>query len=967
MGGQGGHGQVRVPGRPRGAARLVTRQFRRDPWVSVLLAVVVLVVSLLATAWPRLVLDMNSRQVPYVMDELSSLRRDVSAAASTWGFPPFAEGGESADGQPRVDAPDGVGYWALALAQLNEVRDAQPEPLRSALREGNLHADLSVPATGVAPPGSAVGGLQLTLRIDPALREHADLVRGEWPEAMANFEAGGSAPSLLAHDPSRPLPDLEGLELIQVVLLDEAAQQLNWRVGERWGAMQLTGTYVPRDPGDPRWAHAANSTALGRISSQGGEIATAAGYLAPDSTGAVDTRPVELRLRFVLPLEAAGVRGDQVSNLVRALEQLASSQSVLLSAGYAGPGSGPVTVSLTTEALPSLQQLLSQQQATASLLAVLAAGPIGVTLAVLLLGTRLIHGRRAGAVGLAVARGASRQQVRGVLAVEGLLLGVPAALVGYLVAGRLFPTPTGPGEVIVAVAVGLLPAAALMVTGGGGTVREQRRDLRARTGGRVRAVAEVALLVIAGLAVWRLMTRGLVGLAAEPAAPADSRVQSEAVGVGASEAVGATVQVAGGVDPLMAATPVLLALAACVITMRLYPVPVRLMVAVLRRGRKLSGFLGAVRALRDPGAGLLPALAVILGVAVAVSSVVLASTVTAGASAAVWESAGAQIRASGPTMGLDERRALRAIDGVAAVATAREISQQTALSGGLSADGVRVVVVDDEMEQVSADAGPLPPLPAELFEVRSPTPVLTVGALTAERGSGHLRHFGEVEVVGHRATLPGVRTRGATLVMSVSNWESVKARVSSGNAALVSLTGAVPADEVTAQVAAAVPTALVETPELREESFLRAPVTSGLLNAFLVVVVVSAVLTTLTLLLAHHMGARERARMLSVLRTLGMAPRQGRTLTAWEFGPLVATALVVGAATGALVSWLLVHAVDLTGLTGGAAQPDLSVDGALLAGVLGAVVVTVALAITVTSILASRSDLAQQLRIGDEP
>lgn len=77
-------------------------------------------------------------------------------------------------------------------------------------------------------------------------------------------------------------------------------------------------------------------------------------------------------------------------------------------------------------------------------------------------------------------------------------------------------------------------------------------------------------------------------------------------------------------------------------------------------------------------------------------------------------------------------------------------------------------------------------------------------------------------------------------------------------------------------------------------------------------------------------------------------------------------ALVVGAATGALVSWVLVRAVDLTGLTGGAAQPELAVDGALLTLVLGAVVVTMVATITVSAILAARSDLAQQLRIGDE-
>lgn len=276
------------------------------------------------------------------------------------------------------------------------------------------------------------------------------------------------------------------------------------------------------------------------------------------------------------------------------------------------------------------------------------------------------------------------------------------------------------------------------------------------------------------------------------------------------------------------------------------------------------------------------------------------------------------------------------------------------------------MVIDDEMQQISAAAGPLAPLPADLFAVRSPAPVMTIGALTAGSGTAQLRTFGDVEVVDHRPTLPGVRTGGATLVMSVGNWEAVKPRVSSGTMALVSLTGEVPAEEVSAQVAAAVPTALVETPELAEQTFRAAPITSGLVNAFLVAVGVSVGLTALAILLAHFMGALSRSRMLAVLRTLGMPPGQGRSLTAWEFGPLVATALAVGAVTGAAASWVLVRRVDLTGLTGAAAQPQLAVDATLLALVLGAVVVTLAATVVGSSVLAARSDLAQQLRIGDE-
>lgn len=952
-----GHQSVRVPGRLHAGALLLTRPLRRDPWVSILLAVVVLVVSLLATAWPRLVLDMSTRQVSYVMDSLSAVRRDVTGTATASVLPPRAEQAE----------PSGAGEedWSLLQDNLESVVEDQPEPLRSVVQGGGVHVDLMQTAEGLAPSGASYGALEVTLRVDPGLADHVDLVRGQWPAAMVNQDAVGGF-SLLGVDPGRELPDIGDYELIQVALLDEAARELNWEVGERWGGLRLTGTYAPRDADDPRWAHAVNSVSVGSTAAQGALTAQVTGYLAPTSSGAVDTAPGQVTVRAALPLDVSALRGDQVDDLLTQLEQLSSAQTELLPAGPVGPTADPVDVSLDTEAFPTIRQIVAQQQTSASLLAVIAAGPIGVTLAVLLLGTRLIRSRRAGTVGLAVARGASPRQVRGLLAVEGLLVGLPAAALGYLAASWLLPTSTGASELVLAGVVGLLPALALVLTRATGTVREVRRDLRSRTGSRVRAVGEVGLVLLAALAVWRLVERGLAGVSVEADPATESVGGAEAVGGVADGAVGAGVQMDTGVDPLLAATPVLLALVACVITMRLYPLLVRLLLAWLRKGRALTGFLGAARALRDPAAGVLPALSVILGVAVGVSSVVLASTVQEGASVAVWESAGAQVRASGPTMGPEVREALRDIDGVAEVGTAREIDRPSVLSGGISAEGVRIVVIDDEMQQVSADAGPLPPLPAELFEVRSPAPVVTLGALTPSSGQAQLRTFGEVEVIGHQPALPGVRTRGQTLVMSVGNWEAVQSRVSSGTMALVSLTGAVPAEQVTSRVAATVPTALVETPELAEQAFRAAPITSGLLNAFLVAVGVSAGLTALAILLAHFMGSVSRGRMLAVLRTLGMPPGQGRSLTAWEFGPLVATALVVGAATGALVSWVLVRAVDLTGLTGGAAQPELAVDGALLTLVLGAVVVTMVATITVSAILAARSDLAQQLRIGDE-
>lgn len=960
----------RGPGRVRAAALLVGRQFRRDPWVSLLLAVVVCAVALLSTAWPRLALDMNTRQVPYVLDDLSALRRDVTATTTVFAAPPLAPPEESAPdgplrtrGHPAEPAPEAPARglpaeqdWGAVLQAMQELRADQPEPLRSVLGEPAVHADLVRAIEGPGPPGSATP-ISLTLRVDPALAEHVDLVEGEWPEVVVNQEQGASILTPGAD------PDEQGFEPIQVVLLQEAAQTMNWAVGEGWGPLELTGTYRPHDPDDPRWEHAGNSVSVGLLESEGGTTSVVTGYLAPRSTGVVDTTTSELRARMAFPVEVQGLPGDRVDEVTRQLERLSLARHTLLPATAPDRTTQPVLQEVAgtfdAESIAQFRQMVAEQQATASVLAVVAAGPIGVTLAVLVLGTRLILARRAPAVALAVARGASRSQVRGLLAVEGLVLGLPAAAAGYAVADQVFPTPSGATELVVVAAIGGLPAVTMALVGSHTSLREERADLGSRSRHRLRLVVEATVLALTGLAVWRLLTRGLPGVVPGGRGTA-------AQGVDAAEGAPVVTQAAGGVDLMLAAVPVLMVLSACLLALRLYPLPVRLLTVLLRRGRGVAGFLGAARALRDPAAGLLPALAVILGVAVGVSSVVLSSTITRGADAAAWESAGADLRVSGPVMGADQRAALREVEGVAAVATAREIPQATSLSEGLSADAVRILVVDDEMQQVTASAGPLEPLPDTLFEVRSPTPVLTVGALAEQEGTGLLGRFGQVEVLDHRATLPGVRTAAHTVVLSAGNWEERRGPVSSGHVALLSLTGAVPAAEVQAAVADLIPHALVQTPEVELAAFRAAPVSSGLVDVITSAVVITSALTVLAILLVHHLGTPARTRMLSVLRTLGMAPRQGRALTAWEFGPLLATALVVGVGTGALVPPVLLRAIDLTGLTRGAAQPELHVDGWLLAGVIGLVVATTVAAVTVSAVVASRSDLAQQLRIGDE-
>ncbi len=940
------HGRVRVPGR----GRVLVRQFLADPWPSLLLGLLVALVACAATLWPRYILDMNSRQVPYQVGALSAQQRDLS---TTWN--------STITPQPDREYTSAEDTWGPVREGLEAVRQAQPEPLRSLIQPGDFYINLGQNDIGVRPPeGTDYSMVYFQQRVDPQLEEHVDLVSGEWPEVVLNASPQLPAEEIAPGTASGP---------VQVLLLEEAANRLNLEAGDEFNDLLVTGTFVPKDPEAPRWAHMTNSITVGEIfSGDAGLMAFVTAYLPPANPGS--TGPITNNsMRLFYPLEGQSLRGDEVDELTAQLIAMTSTQQDVrlpddpegFDTQFNSPTFNshdpPVQVTFGTEVLSTFEALSQQQRATASILAVVAAGPIGVALAVFALASRLIVSRRQQALALATARGGSSAQVRGVMLLEGLVVGVPAAVVGHLAADLVQPVSSGWSEWVPVALIGLAPAVLLAWTASTAT-RTTRRDLSSRGASRLRVLVEVVALGLAGLAVWRLFDRGLTGIAPETTAPA--------TGAPGAPTVATPVQVDTGVDLLMAATPVLLALAACVLTLRFYPLPVRALMAIFRGRPGLTNFLGAARAVRDPAGGVIPALAVILGVSVAVLSSVLASTISTGTEAAVWQTVGGDARLSGPTWDDEEVADLREIDGVAQVAAVRPASNTVELTGDVTARGLTVYLVDSTLPEVWAQT-PLPPLPEALFDgTGGPTSVLTGGGLAADSGTGSLDPLGDVQIVGHVDVLPGVRTRGEFLVVDRTAWENAGGRVPDGNVVLVRATDPDQDEELVSALNSAVVNALVETPPQKLAVQQDAPVTGTMLWLFTAAVVATTLLTVLAVLFVQLMGAASRTALFSVLRTLGLRQRQARGLTAWELGPLVAIAFVVGAALGVLVPWLLLRAINLTGLTGGTGQPDLAVDWGVLGPVVLGILVAVAVAIAVSAALSGRADLVTQLRRGEE-
>ena len=231
-----------------------------------------------------------------------------------------------------------------------------------------------------------------------------------------------------------------------------------------------------------------------------------------------------------------------------------------------------------------------------------------VAVTVLLIAARLLAERRTAEQTLLTSRGASAPQLVGLAALEALGVALAAALLapwlarlayGALTRARLLRDAglaTDPGTpttlwLTCAVAATLLAAVLLAPTlrrrvsavdSEQQEVRQDRRQMFARSG------VDLAVVVVAGVALWQLVRHGATGLAG-------SR----------------------GLDPLLVAAPALVLLAGGVLAGRVLPVVARTGEAVARHSRSLVAPLAAWQVSRRPhraaGAVLLVTLAVAVG------------------------------------------------------------------------------------------------------------------------------------------------------------------------------------------------------------------------------------------------------------------------------------------------------------------------------------------------------------------
>lgn len=877
-----------------GPTGLVARQIVANPSASVVVAIIVLVSAFLAGATPRALDQLFTAELRHTVAGVSAPQRDLVATSL---------------GGPTASLSD----------YLADLRSEMGATLRSATGDGSyLSYSPALPAIADEPALDAPI-TALALAIDTDVEQNITVVEGELPDAAERLGDFDFAP-------------------IQFVLSRSSAADMRWSVGEQRSvrsptglvqAFELSGVFDATDADGAIWQ--INPSIVEPFLYDDGNstpTVTATGFVNSASVEAAYRVMGGLSTRAWYPVSASEVGFTEATALLQNLREFTSARHLIAGAD---PLTGVGSFTFSSELVGSLEAVEAKAASTVAVLSMALAGPLGVVLAVLALGARAVTDRRRAGLSLAAARGASRAQLRGVMAVEGILLGVPAAAIGVGLAALLLPAAVGAAATALPLLLGLAPAVLLASAASGARMRTERNDLGNARGSRARTIVELIVVGLAALAVVLLLRRGL------------------------TSASGPTV------DPLLAATPLLLALAVCVIVLRLYPYPLRAIEAALRKAPGLTSYLGVARAVRDPAAGLAPVLAMVVGVSIAVFSGILVATIDRGVDTAAQATVGADLQVSGPVFGPPLIAELQAIPGVNAVAGVDDAGP-----GILRVDGVKSVV--GMLVVDFAALAELRDVPAGLT-TGTPVPVIASSDLAADLPAGaRLQVQGvDIQIVASVPQEEGLTVQSRWIMVDRSFSDELTGVGFLPRLVLVDLDPGADTAAVSAAILDVAGASGTVLDPLQAAAQIRsAPTVGGLATALVIAMVIAGALSALAVVMTSVVGSRARTRLLALLATLGLTGRQARGLAAWEIAPIALTAIVAGTLLGVAMPWVVLGGVDLRPFTGGSTQPAITIDpliiGALVAGFAAVVVLAVFIAVAI----GRRMSAASTLRMGEE-
>lgn len=909
-----------------GALGLAARHVRAALGPLFAIAVVSALLATIATAIPLALRQMASDEAHYQVNALPNGRSGVIATSA---------------GSPIVN-PSGEPFQEFNDS-IEAIRASAPDPLLRALGTGSFSSVSVDPYDAIDTTVSRqVPIVRVRVAVSDDLESQIRMLEGAFAEV---------------YDPEATTVDEETGEtrpaVLEIVLAKAIVDRAEWKVGETRDVIlpagptdpvpvRLAGVFEAIDPDDPYWT--LDTTALRPgisftpFVADYTMIVTSTAFVAPASWRQLDNLwGITMQTTVGFPLSTNELVVDEVQELLPQLRGFVSSSHRLGGAHGFGVVS---TLGFETESVESLTGGLQRAGVATVVVTMIMSGPVGLAIAVLWLLSRLLVVRRRAALALASTRGASVGQLRRAASWEALLLSIPASAIGAAVAWMLFPHVWTPALLVAPAVVALVPPILIVLATQPTSLREMRTDVDPQRRSTARWVIEVLVFTATVLSVTLLLQRGLTTNADEV-----------------------------GVDPLLAATPLLLALSMGLVVLRVYPLPVLAIQGAAKRGAGVVGFLGSARAIRESAAGLAPVLAMVVGLAVVVFSGVLFGTLQSGTADAAAARIGADLRLDSPPLSEEQVDAILDIEGVAEGAAVFRHQDLKLFDSRTISKNVSVVVADTVALARVQEGLPGSAALTGLSELHDGAiPLLLSNSLAARYDGGDVQFARQDAVVVSQAGQ-------STSLSTATDWvlidrafaEAVKVNTFRPRAVLLKLDPDADVDLVHTSIlelsgGSGTITAVSDEVDRMQSS----PVVGtlpALLAAFIAIV---ALLCAATVVLSLLISAPARERLLALLRTLGLSPGQARGITAWETVPSAIVAIIAGCALGAALPFLVLAGVDLRLFTGGSQQPPITVDPLLLLAVVGGFVALVA-ASTIAAIgIARRVSVVRALRTSEE-
>ncbi|MFI9819122.1 FtsX-like permease family protein [Streptomyces sp. NPDC052013] len=936
----------RIP-RSRLVAPWVRTRLRAAPGAALALALLVAVTAFLAAALPRAVDRYGDAGLRRAMEAAGADRVTVRMTAPQPAF--------GLSQQEREAALRGAALSAYQAEILDLTRRFLPvDPGQSSYGVRTAEDEEMSEPWLPRPDGLPA---RLGLAAQHGLAEHSRLRDGRLPRTPERVTAATS--------------------VVEGAVTTDTARDLNIEVGsvlrfpgvERGPlAVRITGVVEPRTPEGAYWS----ADPLLRTPT----LTVLAGdpemrqywkgvlLLPPDAAPALLGTPMD-PWRYWQPVPAVGdLHAHEASRLRSAVASLES-----------GPGRQRVRAATSPDIATSteLDEVLAEytrlRSAIGPMVAVAAFGTGTVAAVVLLMAGGLAADRRRGELTLLRARGGSLRGLAGRLLAETAVVVVPAAGAGLAAAWFLLPDARPAHAVAAAATVAVLACLALPLRAVAAhravRVHAAREDAATARPSRRRTVAELTLLALAVGAVVALRTRGTSD---------------------GADASG---------DQLVSLAPVLVAVIAAFVLVRLYPLPLRGLARPAGRLRGVVGPLSLARAGRSSGSAVLPLLALLT----ALTTAAFGGSVLTGV-------AEARDRAAVLTVGADARvESLHALpstlaERVRGVPGVRDVTAVGISYNARPLDGEQTVPVAGvdpaDYAELARQTGVGAFDREALAAQRSPGPPESAGAAKPQESAespGTQDSHGSPQPVPALAS-PDVAERYGTrpFLVRMEDGSSVTVRIALVRERTPAVSGAVflVVDRSALSARAARPTALLATGapdgaalrraagtgptvQIRAEEragYVDSPLQSGAERVYTAAVAAGAGYAVLALLLTLLRAAPERAALLARLRTMGLTRAQGRRLLVLESLPQSLLAALGGTLTAWATIRLLAPGIDLTTIavpatTSPPGRAALHTDWvSLLVPALVVVALTVGIAVA-QAWWTSRRGSVRELRVGD--